>query len=345
MPLAKLTCPHCRTTLKPAKPVPEGKTVKCPKCGETFKAGETETGSRPAARTKSDAAAKKPTAAAAASKAAPDDDDDGGAIYGVVKDEAEERRKAEVEERRRRRKRRKLARGEDGEDDEDEDEEDKDDLTAHLLKSLKSKDPRGPAQETVVRPANWLLRTALLGFFGWVFYFIAFMLPVAFPTYEKKEDAYSQMAKEIDAKEKTNAKDKKESKEIIHWWSAESILHGGDPQRPDTVAWSVVLFLFVLMLGVVQSAIIAAASMKMQSLESYKWAVWGCILAIIPLMMVPWWVLLTATFDLLDSVFEFGETAWMYAAVLFLWGPMVGGLCLSKVLQKHVRPGFEYKPD
>jgi hypothetical protein len=340
MPVAKLTCPHCGATLKPAKPVPEGKTVKCPKCSETFKAGQTEADGKPAARPKPGAPAKKPAAAAAASKPDPDDDDDGAAMYSVVKDEAEERRKAEEEERRQRKRRRKRAKGED--DDEDEDDDDgEDDLTKHYLKTLKSKDPRGPAQETVVGPANWALRTSLLGFFGWVFYFIAFMIPIAFPTYEKKQDDYSKMAKEIDAKEKAADKAKKGDKEVIHWWSAESILN------PDNTPWSVVLFIFVLLLGMVQAALIAIASVKMQSLESYKWAVWGCVLSLLPLATFPWFVLLTATFDLLDSGIDLGmgEMTWMYAGVVFLWGPVVGGLCLKQVLQPHVRPGFEFKPD
>src|SRR5439155_21717620 len=40
MPVAKLTCPKCKSILRPAKPLPSGKTVKCPKCGTVFKAVE-----------------------------------------------------------------------------------------------------------------------------------------------------------------------------------------------------------------------------------------------------------------------------------------------------------------
>ena len=59
--------------------------------------------------------------------------------------------------------------------------EEDEDPTAQYLRNLKPNDPRGATQETIVSPANWLLRTSLVGFFGWVFYFVAFMLPVLFP--------------------------------------------------------------------------------------------------------------------------------------------------------------------
>src|SRR5262245_2835599 len=184
MQLAKLTCPKCRAVLRPAKPVAEGKTVKCPKCEETFKAGEE------VAEDRAEAKAKKPAPAAAAKPA--NDDDDGG-TYAVLKDAAEEKKKAEAEEReRRKRKKRKraAAEGRDDVEDEDEDEdEDKHDIASELLRNLKSRDPRGATQEAIVGPANWLLRTALLGFFGWVIYFIVFMIPVAFPNIASKDDA------------------------------------------------------------------------------------------------------------------------------------------------------------
>src|SRR5207244_1244833 len=39
MPLATLTCPACKVNLKPNKPVPPGKKVKCPKCATIFVTG------------------------------------------------------------------------------------------------------------------------------------------------------------------------------------------------------------------------------------------------------------------------------------------------------------------
>ncbi|HKI30758.1 MAG TPA: hypothetical protein VKA46_02615 [Gemmataceae bacterium] len=398
MPLAKLTCPKCRSTLKPAKPVPAGKMVKCPKCEEMFKAGgeaaedEADAAKKPAA-----AVAKKPAAAAAA-----DDDEDEG-TYAVVKDEAEEKRK-QAEEERKKRKKRKKKRQEDGEEDEDEDEDEEerdagDDLADELLRNLKSKDPRGPTQETIVSPANWLLRTALVGFFGWVGYFVVFMIPVAFP--QREEDGSVAVApaavdkdkkkvkfklteemltelgrgkatadtitkltlwknREFDSYEdflrRVNdavtpeevAKVKKATKKFVtkkdkhqHWWSAETILD------EENTPWSVLLFVFVLLLGLAQTGAIAIASVKMQALESYQWSVAGCIVAIIPLVTFPLFVLLTGVLDLFDMAMDAGweDITWLMALIAFVWGPLVGGLCLKQVLLPHVKTGFEYKPD
>jgi predicted Zn finger-like uncharacterized protein len=77
MPLAKLVCPKCRAVLKPAKPVPEGKTVKCPKCEETFTAGGK------AAEENAKGAAKKSSPA----KPDPDEEENEAATYAVLKDE------------------------------------------------------------------------------------------------------------------------------------------------------------------------------------------------------------------------------------------------------------------
>ncbi len=336
MPLAKLVCPKCRATLKPAKPVPEGKTVKCPKCEETFKAG-----GKPSAE-KDPAPAKK---SAAAAKSAPVEETE-AETYAVLKDEDEERKKAAAEERKQRKKKRKRADGEDDEDeDEDEEEEEEEkDIASEYLESLKPRDPRGAAQETIVGPANWLLRTALIGFFGWVGYFVAFTLPIAFPNRPNKDEA-EQAAFAPGKKEEK----KKEKKQAFHFWTAEGILHGGktEDQNEDFEAWSIIVFVLVLIVGLAQVAAIANASVKMQSLESYKWGLWGCILAIIPLITLPWFVFITFLFDLADWLLEMdiGETCWMIGLVAFAWGPVVGGLCLKQFLQPQVKPGFEYKPE
>jgi hypothetical protein len=316
MLLAKITCPKCKATLKPAKPVPEGKTVKCPKCEETFKAGGKSA--------EDDAPAKKPAPAQEEAE-----------TYGIIKDDAEEKKKAEAEERRRRKKKRKRADEDSDEDEDEEDDEDeeKEDVTAQYLKNLKPSDPRGAAQETVVGPANWLLRTALLGFFGWVFYFGALMLPIAFPHIENKDENAAAAPQEKDKA--------KEKKQAVHWWSADTILN------EENMPWSVVLFVLALLAGLAQAGVIANASVKMQGLESYNWSLWGCILAMIPLVTFPWVVFITYILDLFDWLItlDFGETCWMVGLAALAWGPLVGGLCLKQFLQPQVKPGFEYKPD
>jgi hypothetical protein len=330
MPLAKLTCPKCQAVLKPAKPVPEGKAVKCPKCAQTFKAGEEPAEAK---------AAKKP---AAASAAAADDDDDGGATYAVVKDEAEERKRAEAEEReRKRRKRRRKAAAEGRIADEEEDDPEDNSIAAELLRNLKTRDPRGAAQEVLVRPANLLLITALIGFFGWVIYFIVFMIPVAFPVIPEGTDEYSQFKEAPDRNSKEKKKKEVPKDKYRHWWSAETILH------EDNTPWSVVLFISVLLIGLVQAGVLGIASVRMQSLESYRWSMTGCIVAMIPLTLFPLFVFITSALDLLDSGLEMGmeDTTYFMAMVCFLWAPLVGAYCLKQLLLPQVKPGFEFKPD
>lgn len=337
MPLAKLTCPKCHAVLKPAKPVPEGKTVKCPKCEETFKAGANS----------GEEITAKPAKKAAATKSEEDEEQEEAATYSVLKDEDEERKKAEAEERKLRKKKRKRDADDADEDEDEEDEEDEeDDVTKQYLENLKPNDPRGATQETVVGPANWLLRTALIAFFGWLGYFVAFTLPIAFPNIEKKEDVdqFRPAAAQVKDKKKPS-----EKKQAFHVWSAEGILHGFETEanEPDFIWWSIVIFVFVLILGMVQAGVIANASVKMQSLESYNWALWGCIVAIIPLATFPWFVFITYLLDLADWLFELdlGEMCWMAGLIAFVWCPLVGGICLKKFLEPQVRPGFEFKPD
>jgi hypothetical protein len=394
MPLDKLTCPKCRATLKPARPVPEGKTVKCPKCEELFKAGE-EAGAAP----KADAKPAKPAKPEAPAKK-PDEEEEGG-TYGVIKDEAEERKKADREEREERKKRKRRARdeGEDEDEDEDEkDEEEEEDAAEALLKTLKSKDPRGPAQEIIVRPANWLLGTAILGFFGWLLYFVVFMIPIAFPNrpdtdtakgppvpsdkgkyqlsdemiqrinaaaqlsknsqnklndvktkkWDTRDDLYRTVIDSLDAAEAQKVKavgpkilEGGSRDKYQHWWSAETILD------EDNTPWSVILFIFVLILGVAQAGAVAYGAVKMQSLEAYQWSMAACIVAIVPLVTFPLFVFLTWALDLFDSALDAGwaDITWIMALVAFLWGPIVGGLCLKQFLQPEVKAGYEYHPD
>jgi hypothetical protein len=195
MPLAKFSCPKCKATLKPAKPVPEGKTVKCPKCQESFKAGEA------------------PEDKAAVSK--PAEDEDAG-TYGVLKDPEEEKKEAERKAREERKLQKKKRKREDDDEDEEEDEdedeeEEKEDILEHYLATVKSKDPRGPAQEAIVRPANWVLFLGILGFFGWIGYLVVFLIPIIFPTYEKEPDS-SKEGIPAAAAEKEKGKEEKKFK-------------------------------------------------------------------------------------------------------------------------------------
>jgi predicted Zn finger-like uncharacterized protein len=313
MPHATLTCPHCDATLRPAKPVAEGKTVKCPKCGETFKAPmEAVSAAKPAPKA-------KPEPAAAAK---PKDDEDG--IYGVARDPEEEARKAREEEKLRRKKRKRL-----DDEDEDEDEEEGNDILDQYLKNLKAKDPRGPAQMAVVNPSNWLLRTGLIGFFGWVITLIVFLIPVAFPNLEKKEDVDPRTGRPI---REEGDKDKKKEAPKQAVFKLEHVL-----QKPIFI----VAFVASLVFGLVHACLICVGAVKMFNLESYGWSMTSCILALLPYHIVPIWYFLWTVLDF----FELYEMSWAVALIVMLAGPIVGGLCLSVLRRPEVKEGFDYHPD
>ena len=231
----------------------------------------------------------------------------------------------------------------------------------------------------------------MLGFFGWVFYFIYFILPVAFPLSEEAgkadpsqggkfkvnetviglvqdldmdkmaigkvtslrdkefksyDEFINQLSKtmrpeDLDKVKKATRKFGRKKDKYTHWWSPETILD------PDNMPWSVLLFVFVLLLGVSQAGIIAIASVKMSSLESYQWSLTGCIVAMVPLLTFPIFVFIAGLMDLSDYLLEgdWSDVSWIIALAGFLWGPVVGGLCLKAFLQPQVKPGFEFKPD
>src|SRR5262249_11255296 len=93
MAVSRIRCPECDTVLKPAKPLPVGKKVKCPKCGTNFTVVE----EAPAAGAAPQKAEARPKPAPARKKPAParptpkrrdldDDDEEGGGTYAVVRD-------------------------------------------------------------------------------------------------------------------------------------------------------------------------------------------------------------------------------------------------------------------
>src|SRR2546428_8720790 len=93
MAVAKIDCPECGATLKPAKPLRPGKKVRCPKCDNVFvvPGGEDEDEEVPARKTK--AAAGKVTRKPAPAPEPPPPpppvkpvDDEGGGVYGLLKE-------------------------------------------------------------------------------------------------------------------------------------------------------------------------------------------------------------------------------------------------------------------
>src|ERR1700687_304397 len=164
MPVAKLTCPNCEAVLRPSKPLRPGRKVTCPKCGTGFVvpgeemdviAAEPETPPKPAAPR------KQPYEE--------DDEDTGPATYSFVDEPAPLRKRSDIDE--------------DDEDGEDEDEkfDEREDLS--IIPDLTVKDPRGIAQEMLIRPSNYMMLFTVLDFImvliimGWYLIPIFFSIP------------------------------------------------------------------------------------------------------------------------------------------------------------------------
>jgi DNA-directed RNA polymerase subunit M/transcription elongation factor TFIIS len=182
MAVSKIICPECEKVLRPAKPVAEGKSVTCPDCGARFrvptedldlaiveepkprkKSSKSSAGKSKDPATKDKVkSSKEAVASAASAKAAADDDDEGGGTYGLI-----------------------------GE---------KEDANANQPKityapDTSIKDLRGPAQEAVMPPTNLLILTAALGFFGWLAFIVALLIPTLLPLTD--EEGRSNMPKNI----------------------------------------------------------------------------------------------------------------------------------------------------
>ena len=157
--------------LEPAKPLPAGKPVKCPECGNRFTAPEEEAPKAPlkkpkkAAADEPEAAERKPKKAADGKKAVAEedgrapaaekkpaakksDDDEEGGVYGYVKEEEAE-------------------------------EEDKPDI--EYAPDMSTKDLRGPAPSALVQPSNALIIVGLAGFFGWLALIVVHLIPDRVP--------------------------------------------------------------------------------------------------------------------------------------------------------------------
>lgn len=107
-------------------------------------------------------------------------------------------------------------------------------------------------------------------------------------------------------------------------------------QMPFAVAWVVVSVLILA-----YSVAVAFGAVKMQSLESYPWALTGAILAMLPFNGV---VLLVYYFKPMN----FSEDMpWVLLAIacegIFYF--FVGLLCLAVLLKKDVKTGFYYRSD
>jgi hypothetical protein len=360
MLVSKLSCPKCKTVLRPAKPLPAGKKVKCPKCSNDFTAEEGNADKASVMDVALEAAAtlppkkpdKPPPKKIGPKKPGAEEEEDSGGVYGIA---AADRPKTAED----------LA-------DEDDDDDD-DDGKVDFIPDYAMKDLRGPAQAAVVRPSNYLLACGVVGFFGWVILLIMMLLPVIFPVLDDEDD--------------TNKKDAP-AKPTLIIPDGLSTLAGGNPRgggpgggarpvpqptkaapKPEKKKATIYLvytydlstlsqypwYLFIVMLspiffGIVYSCVQTYGAVKMQSLES---RVWGIVASCMCLFPYSTWGLVTVFSMVITLAVGFladeKETALIFLIGFFVLETLVcvaiGAVGLMTLMRQDVIDGYEYVPD
>jgi hypothetical protein len=266
MPVDRVTCPMCHTVLRPTKPLTPGKAVKCPKCGAGFTAPKDDEEVMDVIVLQPEAPVSKPTAAA--NPTTPDDEDDGPATYRFI-EELEEAPK-------------KPARRDRYDDDDDEYEDDDepikegadDKADISIVPDLTVKDPRGIAQEIVIRPSNWLMLVTVLDIVFTLAWMGFFLIPIFFAL-PPDTDRVSTVNPGAPGAAAAQAKETgKQAAGGLSWETGTS----------GFASWLVVLM--VLLIGgflLAYNGVIVSGCVRMQNLESYGWCIAACIMAMIPI--------------------------------------------------------------
>jgi hypothetical protein len=271
MPVRKFTCPDCEAVLRPAKPLPSGKRVTCPKCGAGFVVRGEEDEAEPEGKSpkKSPATAIKPK----------DDPfgDDGPAMYAVIKEEEPVQEQDEEED----------------EDYEDEDEDrprkkpkKKDGARMEDLEfrtNTEVTDPRGPAQAALISPSNFLMLCSFitivvailaLAYGAWPFLFMDYL------GLEPKEV--------LNQGKKKDDEDKGGRANINLPQDQDPTKLQGEPARIyweayDAKMLQLIIIIITSVIVIIYNSIIIIGGVKMQNMESYTWAMVATIMAFVPL--------------------------------------------------------------
>jgi predicted Zn finger-like uncharacterized protein len=339
MATARLTCPDCKSVLKPAKPVPDGKKVKCPKCGNLFTspglvADEDDpiqkAPAKKAPKQKKAAIQKKADAIKPPPKKADydDDDDDGGGIYSFVG--ANEPKK-------------------------EDDEEEESKPYIEYAPDMSIKDLRGPAQEMVVKPSNLIMLIGGLSALANIFLICWAFWPMIFS--DSVVDYYKVLAAHY--KDDRNAMQRvqgyKEFKDLDKK-DLEIVEEANDRAKYDFSGsdrfpwlgrfWLMGLFLLVL----IYNAFAIIGGVKMQNLESRRWGIASSILMLLPPGAGGLSCLIALGFNFLEDMTGFlGDVTQFYqiagAAAAYLGSVFIGVISLQALCNQKVIDGFEYVAD
>jgi phage FluMu protein Com len=291
MALTQVACPSCGAVLKPAKPIEAGKKIKCPKCTAIFEAKSEKPGVKPTPAKP----APKPLGKAGIQKGksgapAPPVDPSKALVeqIGTYAFAAGEAPPQNVDE-------------------EDEEYDDDDERKIVYAPDLSIKDPRGPAQARLVRPSNAVIFCGVIGCLVGLLLIGYGVFPLIFSEYRPRGSPSkwlkSQKPGMGDVEKEYKDLTAAERTEIDETDREEMLWHYG---AMGVGAW------FLL-----YSSVIAVGGVKMQSLESYRWAMTASIMAILPL----------------------------HPAAGIAIGIMIGIWALTMLRDKKVRAGFEYVAD
>ena len=360
MAVSKITCPECQSVLRPAKPLPPGKMVKCPECGHRFAAPDEEAPAAPLKKPKKAAegtaggpkkgaelkkgSPKKPTGVKAAAPekkpAAKDDDEDEGGVYGYVKEE-------EVED------------------------EDKPDI--EYAPDMSTKDLRGPAVAALVQPSNALIIIGGLGFFGWLALIVLHLIPILFPIDIDDGDktkppkpvvaieaalAPAALNLTVPSTPVTNTgggtattlpPEPKPSAKASEPYLAFILMDPSGAARFGLAAKTLIFLIMVL--GMIYSAIVAFGAVRIQNLDGYGWGIAACVMAIVPFWTMYGFSACVAQLArflfgmVLDDPFTLAR-AWNLAISLpMLAAKAVGIWTLIRLRSETVIKGYEYKAE
>ncbi len=388
MALTKLICPHCKLSMKPPKPVPEGTKLRCPKCKQGFAAGQApadddlripvddddapkkkgeqkgivEDLDRPAARNQGAADAidvldllddttpsvkkkgKEPPRKGVPEKKAEQkpepkpvlaDDDEGNDAAGTYGLAAGEEDEAEEE----------APRGKKG----GKEKEKKKKKEMSFEPDMAPKDPRGPAQEQVIVCTNYMLLSAIVGFFGYLALIVVIMIPAVTPitTYDENKAAAGQKGPGAAQPPAEGADKKKEAEKP-------SIFTVFEIDMAKFRSYGIGTFLLILLplvLGMVYSSFIAFGSVQAQSMESRAWGIAGGVMTILSYQMGGAILLVCWAFEILFVGILGSDTESLrmiqYAVIGgFIAAEIAAGTWVVKTLLKEdVKEGFEYKPE
>jgi hypothetical protein len=320
MAVTKLTCPECGTVLRPGKPIPAGKKVKCPRCENIF-APDSDEDDPPKRKASADKGGRKPAKAAPKASEAPKKEEP--EVYGYVKDP----------------------------DEEDEDKK----IKINYVPDISIKDPRGPAQSLLMGPSNKLALCGFIGFFAWLVLLILIMVPALFPLKEETTKPVLAIGPGLSEVKQLvlpggmppvpPTKPPEEEKPGFYE------IGGIDLAILCDLAWYFfIIFMIPIVIFMVFCALVSYGALQLQNMESRGWGMASSIMVMVPftiggLQIVTGLLVQMLLGMIMDDVTFGGVVAIILVVVEWLLCVAVGVWGLMTVTNEDVIAGFEYEPE